>query len=74
MLLREKIWFHGIDKMVEHRVKSCMPCQASVPETKREPLEMSPLPKAPWKEINTDFAELLMGQYLLVLVDSSRLL
>ena len=33
-LLREKIWFPGMDKMVEHRVKSCMPCQASVPETK----------------------------------------
>ena len=57
-LLREKIWFPGIDKMVERRVKSCIPCQASVPETKREPLKMSPLPTAPWTEISVDFAEL----------------
>ena len=68
-LLREKIWFPGIDKMVERRVKSCIPCQASVPETKREPLKMSPLPTAPWTEISVDFAELPMGQYLLVLMD-----
>lgn len=68
-LLREKIWFPGIDKMVERRVKSCIACQASVPEVKREPLQMSPLPTAPWTEISADFAELPMGQYLLVLMD-----
>ena len=55
--------------MVERRVKLCIPCQASVPETKREPLKMSPLPTAPWTEISVDFAELPMGQYLLVLMD-----
>ena len=36
--------------MVERRVKSCIPCQASLPETKREPLKMSPLPTAPWTD------------------------
>ena len=47
----------------------CIPCQASVPETKREPLKMSPLPTAPWTEISVDFEELPNGQYLLVLMD-----
>ena len=68
-LLREKMWFPGIDKMIERRVKSCIPCHASVPDTKREQLKMSPLPTAPWTEISLDFEELPIGQYLLVLMD-----
>ncbi len=50
-LLREKVWFPGIDKMVEKKVQSCCACLVSTPESKREPLSMSPLPKAPWSEV-----------------------
>ena len=42
-LLREKVWFPGIDKMVEKKVQSCCACLVSTPESKREPLSMSPL-------------------------------
>ena len=31
--IREKVWFHAIDKLVEDAVKSCIPCQASHPGT-----------------------------------------
>lgn len=68
-LLREKVWFPGIDKMVEKLVKSCSACLISTPEPKREPLQMSPLPDAPWKEVSVDFAELPGKEYLLILVD-----
>jgi hypothetical protein len=27
-LLREKVWFPGIDKAVERKITNCIPCQA----------------------------------------------
>ena len=68
-LLREKVWFPGIDKMVEKKVQSCCACLVSTPESKREPLAMSPLPKAPWSEVSMDFAELPNSEYLLIITD-----
>ena len=35
-LLREKVWFAGMDGAVEKKVKSCIPCQVTTPETTRE--------------------------------------
>jgi hypothetical protein len=44
-LIREKVWFPGIDKMVEEAVRACIPCQASNPgPNKREPICPTPLP------------------------------
>jgi hypothetical protein len=68
-LLREKVWFPGINKMVEERVKSCLTCQVATPEAAREPLQMSILPDQAWEEISVDFAELSTGDYLLVVSD-----
>ncbi|KAK3721659.1 hypothetical protein QZH41_003681 [Actinostola sp. cb2023] len=59
-LLREKVWFAGIDPLVEETVKSCLACQAATPETKREPLKMSALPKAPWQDLSGSQYEGLM--------------
>ena len=61
--LREKVWFPGIDKMVEKKVQSCCACLISAPESKREPLLMSPLPKAAWSEVSMDFTELPNSDY-----------
>ncbi|RUS85862.1 hypothetical protein EGW08_006346 [Elysia chlorotica] len=56
-LIREKVWFPGIDNMVKSHIKECIPCQASVSTPKqRDPLRMSPLPKCPWDELSVDFA------------------
>jgi len=67
-LLREKIWFPGIDNMVETQVRSCLPCAAATPMETREPLRMSELPEGPWTCVSVDFAE-VHGSYLLVLYD-----
>lgn len=69
-LIREKVWFPGIDKMVENTVKACIPCQASYPgPNKREPICPTPLPSGPWSEVAVDFAgPFPSGQYLLVVV------
>ena len=69
-LLREKVWFPGIDKIVEKTVKDCLACQVSVAEKQvNEPLQMSDLPDAPWQEVSVDFKELPSGEYLLVIID-----
>jgi transposase InsO family protein len=71
-LLREKVWFPGIDRMVEDRVKQCLPCQATTASNAEgpEPLKMTSLPSGPWKEVAVDFAgPFPTGEYLLVVVD-----
>jgi len=68
-IIREKIWFPGIDYMVENLVKSCHPCQVVTMKSKREPLKMSPLPTGPWRELSADFGEVHHGRYLLVVTD-----
>ena len=68
-LFHEKVWFPNIDKLVENKVKSCSAGLISTPECKREPLQMSPLPAAPWKEISVDFANLPGQKYMLLITD-----
>ena len=69
--IREKVWFHAIDKLVEDAVKSCIPCQASHPGTaQREPHQPTPLPSEPWSSLAIDFAgSFPTGDYLLVVID-----
>ncbi|CAB4019573.1 Retrovirus-related Pol poly from transposon [Paramuricea clavata] len=71
-LLREKVWFPSIDRMVQERIKNCIPCQAATQGTmpKPEPLNMTPLPKAPCCEIAIDFVgPFPSGEVLLVVID-----
>ena len=70
-LLREKVWFPGIDKQVEEAVASCIPCQSSYPgPNPREPMCPTPLPEAPWTELAIDFAgPFPSGDYILVVID-----
>ncbi|KXJ19534.1 Uncharacterized protein K02A2.6 [Exaiptasia diaphana] len=68
-LLREKVWFHRMNIMVEAKVASCGACQVSTPSTTREPLKMSPLPASAWKEVIIDFKHLSAHEYLLVITD-----
>ena len=70
-LLREKVWFPGIDKLVEATVKSCIPCQASYQgQQRREPLMPTPLPSSPWTCLSMDFAgPFPSGDYLMIVID-----
>ena len=69
--IREKVWFPGIDRMVEEEIKSCIPCQASNPQTpSREPIQPTPLPPEPWTCLSMDFSgPFPSGDYLLVVID-----
>ncbi len=67
-LLREKVWFPGIDVKVENKVSGCMPCQLATPSVAKEPLKMTPLPQSAFDEISIDFAS-VDGETLLLIVD-----
>ncbi|XP_041471780.1 uncharacterized protein K02A2.6-like [Lytechinus variegatus] len=68
-LLREKVWFPGIDRIVERKIKQCIPCQATSASNLRDPINMSELPSGPWVNVSIDFADLPSGEHLLVIVD-----
>ena len=70
-LIRYKVWFPGIDKLTEDNEKNCLSCQAATAKSPPpEPLRMTTLPSAPWKEVAVDFAgPFLCGDYIMVVVD-----
>ena len=50
---------------------SCLACQANGPETRPDPLQMSPLPPEPWHTVHIDFCgPFPTGEYLLVVIDA----
>ena len=53
-LLREKVWFPCMDKMVETKVKACLPCQVVTPVYDREPVQVSAHPDSPFDEVSID--------------------
>jgi hypothetical protein len=69
-LLRSKVYFPNMDRLVENALTQCIACQAVTPTHQVEPLKMSPLPAAEWTELSADFAGPLPdGTYLLVIID-----
>ena len=68
-LLREKVWFYNIDSLVEDAVKNCLTCQIATPTFNKEPLRMSPLPRAPWTELSMDFGQISVNQFYFVVID-----
>ena len=70
-LLREKVWFPGIDKFVKRTIETCIACQANGPDNRPDPLQMSPLPPTPWHTLHIDFCgPFPTGEYLLVVIDA----
>ena len=70
-LLREKVWWPGIDRQIKSLIKSCHACQVTAqPTVKCEPLKMSEIPKSPWEVIALDLqGPYPTGDYLLVVID-----
>ncbi len=69
-LLRTKLWFQHLDKMVETRINTCLGCQATTYKPVRDPLKPTPLPDRPWQRVDMDFwGPMPNGEYLLVIID-----
>ena len=70
-LLREKVWWPGIDKDVEHLILSCISCQAQSSQSCPQLLTMTEMPSRPWTVLHADLCgPFPSGESLLVLVDS----
>jgi transposase InsO family protein len=54
-LIRSKVWFPGIDNMVEAEVKCCVVCQATAGKIEYAPLKPSKMPEGPWQQVSGDF-------------------
>ena len=54
-LLREKVWFPGIDRIAQTTVEKCIPCQATGKANPPEPLNMTSMPEGPWAMVHIDF-------------------
>lgn len=60
-LLRSRVWFPGIDALVDEVMKGCLSCQANTMTHHREPLQMTEMP---------DFnGPLPTGEHLLAIID-----
>ena len=68
-LMRTKVWFPGMDKLIK-TIQKCIVCQVNTTCTTKEPLAMSELPRGPWLNLSMDFCgPLPTGEYLLVITD-----
>ena len=70
-LMREKVGFPIMNKLVETKVKSCLACQIATSVMSREPLKMATLPYQPCEEMSVEFVH-VDGEILLVIDDYSR--
>ena len=70
-LLREKVWFPGIDNAVERAVSRCLPCQATtIDRSGKPPVNPSELPPGPWQQVSVDFlGPFRSGHYVLSVID-----
>ena len=69
-LLREKVWFSGIDELVKTTLESCLACQAVGKAAPPEPVRLTSMPDAPWDLVHVDFVgPLPSSEYSLVVID-----
>ena len=69
-LLREKVYWPGLDADVNEFISRCIPCQANSRIPSPEPVKMSPLPEKVFEEISVDFyGPLQNGKKLLSIID-----
>ena len=70
-MVREKVWWPGIDKQIEEMIKTCIPCQSMAPKSPPEPLQPSTMPDMPWQTIHVDLCgPFPTGESLLVCEDA----
>ncbi|KAK9693910.1 RNase H-like domain found in reverse transcriptase [Popillia japonica] len=63
-LLRSKVWFPNLDKIIEDVVRKCHACQVATPQHTRDPIVNTELPKAPWENLDIDFTGPYPGGHL----------
>lgn len=70
--LKSKVWFPHMNDIVKSSLKSCIPCQATIPTYQRDPIQIPPKPQNPWEALSLDFAgPFPNGKYIMVLIDDT---
>ena len=70
-LLREKVWWPGINQAIERLIRTCIACQAQGPLSTPPPLHMTTMPSKPWQTLHADLCgPFPSGESLLVMVDT----
>ena len=70
-LLRHRLWFPGMDKLVEDTVTACLPCQAATDKHSKDPLRPNKPPAEPWSTVYTDhWGPTPDNRHILVIIDA----
>jgi len=69
-LARMVVWWPGMDKDIEDKVKSCHDCQQDRPKPAPTPLHPWEYPSRPWARVHIDLAGPCFGHMFLVLIDA----
>ena len=69
-LARAYVWWPGLDKDIEDKVKKCVTCQISCPAPPQAPVHPWECPSSPWTRIHIDHAGPFMGKTFLIIVDA----
>jgi transposase InsO family protein len=69
-LLRQHVWFSGLEGLVDRAVRSCQECLANTKVDSATPTIPSQSARKPWQNLSADFyGPLRDGRYLLVVID-----
>ena len=69
-LAQSFVWWPGLDKSLEQKVKTCDACQRSRNLPAVAPIQPWEWPERPWSRLHVDYAGPLFGHMFLVLVDA----
>ena len=69
-LARSYLWWPGLDRDIEEKVKSCNVCQLQSAAPVTAPLHPWEWPEKPWSRIHIDHAGPFMGQLFLIVIDA----
>ena len=69
-LARSFVWWPGLDKSLELKVKTCNACQRSQNLPAVAPIQPWEWPERPWSRLHIDYAGPLLGHMFLVVVDA----
>ena len=70
ILARRYVYWRGIDRDIEVRVKFCSSCQLAAKMPVRNELSPWPTPDCAWERIHIDFAGPMEGMMFLIVVDA----
>ena len=69
-LARSVVWWPGIDKDIEAKVKDCYSCQQNQRAPSRAPLHPWDWPRKPWTRLHIDHAGPFLGKMFFLLIDA----